>query len=391
VTYQGFVPGEDETLLGGSLAYGGDAQGAVDAGDYRIRPEGLTAANYRIDFVDGTLRVDPRAIALVGVTVDDKVYDGTVDATVSRFGRLDGVLGDDRVSFDAGLARVVFEDPNAGSGKSIRVQGAGLAGADAGNYRLHVPRVTADILPAALTVTARDDEKTYDGEAYAGGNGVTYQGFVAGEDVNVLGGRLTYGGDAQGAVNAGEYRIRPGGLVSGNYAIEYVDGRLTVDPRMLSIAGLVVPDKIVDGSLLTPVEGEPRLENVVAGDAVRLQGDPPVGRFLDARPGEGKPVRVEGLALAGSTAPNYRLPEPYLLSGDLLAPAVIGDVARGLDSTAIENPWVTGSPWAPARASTERGGRRVGGLGPMLKVVDGGIRLPEGMLVRVAGAEPEGR
>ena len=81
---------------------------------------------------------------------------------------------------------------------------------------------------AALTVTANDASKTYDGMAFTGGNGVSYSGFVNGEDVGVLGGTLVYGGSAQGAVNTGSYAISSHGLTSGNYAITFVDGTLTI-------------------------------------------------------------------------------------------------------------------------------------------------------------------
>ena len=57
IVYTGFVNGETDTVLGGLLAYGGDSQGAVDPGIYDITPAGLTADNYAITFVDGTLTI----------------------------------------------------------------------------------------------------------------------------------------------------------------------------------------------------------------------------------------------------------------------------------------------------------------------------------------------
>lgn len=94
---------------------------------------------------------------------------------------------------------------------------------------------TLSVDPAALTVTASNDAKTYDGLAYSGGNGVVYGGFVTGEDATVLGGALSYGGTSQGAVDTGSYTITPGGLTSGNYTISYADGTLSVDPASLTV------------------------------------------------------------------------------------------------------------------------------------------------------------
>ena len=55
VVYSGLVNGETGAVLGGALAYGGNAQGAIQPGRYAITPAGLTSANYHIDYIDGTL------------------------------------------------------------------------------------------------------------------------------------------------------------------------------------------------------------------------------------------------------------------------------------------------------------------------------------------------
>ncbi|MHB1647079.1 MAG: MBG domain-containing protein, partial [bacterium] len=91
------------------------------------------------------------------------------------------------------------------------------------------------INPASLTVTANNFSYTYNGTAYSGGNGVTYSGFVNGETPSVLSGALTYSGSSQGAVKAGSYIITPGGLNSGNYAISFVNGTLTINSVYSSV------------------------------------------------------------------------------------------------------------------------------------------------------------
>ena len=47
---------------------------------------------------------------------------------------------------------------------------------------------------------------------------------------SVLSGTIAYGGSSQGAVNAGTYTIIPSNQTSSNYAINYVDGTLTINP-----------------------------------------------------------------------------------------------------------------------------------------------------------------
>ncbi|MBI1174640.1 MAG: filamentous hemagglutinin N-terminal domain-containing protein [Sideroxydans sp.] len=57
VTYIGLANGETSSVLGGTLAYGGSAQGAVDAGSYAITPGGYTSTNYTISYADGALTI----------------------------------------------------------------------------------------------------------------------------------------------------------------------------------------------------------------------------------------------------------------------------------------------------------------------------------------------
>ena len=110
------------------------------------------------------------------------------------------------------------------------------------NFSTITKTVQINVLKAELTVTANDDSKTYNGDAYTGGNGVTYSGFVNSETETVLGGSLTYGGASQGAIDAGTYAISPSGRSSGNYNISYVDGTLTIDKAdaTVSVTGTTV-------------------------------------------------------------------------------------------------------------------------------------------------------
>jgi hypothetical protein len=91
------------------------------------------------------------------------------------------------------------------------------------------------VTPAALTVAANNAGKTYDGQAFSGGNGVSYTGFVNGETAGVLGGTLIHGGTAQGAVNAGSYVIAAGGYTASNYTLSYAPSALTVTPAALTV------------------------------------------------------------------------------------------------------------------------------------------------------------
>jgi filamentous hemagglutinin family protein len=191
-----------------------------------LKLTGADAANYAMDSSQaGTGTIQPRPLAVRAQGVD-KTYNGTTNITVT--------LGDNRIDgdqLDLRYARASFADSNAGSGKTVTVAGIAASGIDAGNYLVDRSAVTTvGISKAPLTVTANPDNKTFDGKGYRGGNGVVYTGFIAGENAAVLSGQPSYGGDAQGAVNVGSYRIASAGYASQNYAIVYVDGKLTVQP-----------------------------------------------------------------------------------------------------------------------------------------------------------------
>jgi hypothetical protein len=120
VTYAGLVGGESSSVLGGTLVYGGSAQGASSAGSYAITPGGYSSGNYTIRYVDGVLSIASggAAEAALGGTALVAAYGGAVQA-VSAVGATLGGTGS-----SAGEASGGANAGGSGSG--------GAAGADAG-------------------------------------------------------------------------------------------------------------------------------------------------------------------------------------------------------------------------------------------------------------------
>lgn len=220
--------GDEFTIASASATFNTGNVGA----DKPVTVSGITllgkdAGNYTVpNTLAATGKINPFSL-FYNVTGLDKVYDGTTDATVSMSAVK---IGNDDVFTNRTAS---FETRNAGASQTVTVTVTGLRGADAGNYTFTPPpTTTAAIRPKPLVVTANPDSKVFDGKPYQGGNGVTYAGLVPGETSAVLSGQLRYGGDAQGAVAIGNYRITPGGLGSANYASTFVDGALTVQPPL---------------------------------------------------------------------------------------------------------------------------------------------------------------
>ena len=121
---------------------------------------------------------------------------------------------------------------------------------------------TLTIDPQPLTITAENVTRTFNNVPYSGGNGVTYNGFVNGQNPSVLGGSIIYGGNSQGAVNVGTYTISPSGQTSSNYAITYVNGTLTITPPPITFvldaigtaanaAGTLAPSTVMNATVLS--------------------------------------------------------------------------------------------------------------------------------------------
>jgi hypothetical protein len=139
-----------------------------------------------------------------------------------------------------------------------------------------------------LTVQTNSDAKVYNRVAYNGGNGGVSSGYVNGDTAAILTGGLSYGGSAQGAVNAGSYSISSGGYSNGlGYALTYLNGGLTVFPAPMTITANA-QTKIygaIDPSLTYSVVG------LVSGDnlsgslwrtAIENVGSYPIENHLDA-------------------------------------------------------------------------------------------------------------
>ena len=89
-SYLGFVLGEDESVLGGTLAFTTLATQSSSVGGYAVTPLGLTSTNYAITFVDGTLTITPAPVAIAPATTTPIVIAGITEvAGVKKAGALE--------------------------------------------------------------------------------------------------------------------------------------------------------------------------------------------------------------------------------------------------------------------------------------------------------------
>ncbi|WPV66137.1 MBG domain-containing protein [Chitinophaga sp. LS1] len=233
VTYSGFVNGEDaSTAITGTIAYAGTSQGATTVNSYTIIPSGLTASNYDITYASGTLTINKAALTITASDLT-KIYDGISfsggnGVTYSGF-----VNGENASTTITGTIAYTGTSQGAIAVNSYTIIPSGLT---ASNYDITYASGTLTINKAALTITASDLTKTYDGISFSGGNGVTYSGFVNGEDASTaITGTIAYTGTSQGAIAVNSYTIIPSGLIATNYDITYASGTLTINKAALTI------------------------------------------------------------------------------------------------------------------------------------------------------------
>jgi filamentous hemagglutinin family protein len=138
---------------------------------------------------------------------------------------------------------------------------------DANNYTISYVAGALSINPAPLTITALAANKTYDGLAYSGGNGVSYTGLVNGETSGVLAGLLSYGGNAQGAVNAITYKNGMLTVASVQTAVVQLPSNTLEPIATTSIAQIPVErvaqvmPAVVEPVLSKPITPQPHIQN----------------------------------------------------------------------------------------------------------------------------------
>ena len=152
---------------------------------------GADAGNYRLnENYDKTLIADitEKTLTVVDLTGVDKVYNGLTNATASGAATLDGVISPDVVNL-AGTGVFSFVDFNVASNITINTTGFTLGGAQAGNYSLTHPTLSAAITPKSVEVTGlTGDNKVYDGGTIATVSGTDALDGVLSGDIVALDG-----------------------------------------------------------------------------------------------------------------------------------------------------------------------------------------------------------
>lgn len=186
-----------------------------------------------INVADISFTLNPKPVTVTGITVEDKVYNGTVNVEAANIDTSNASLTDivegDEIYFDAAGATGTFSDENVGNGKTVTISGLTLSGEDAANYTLSTVTATGNITAKELTADVSDVSvtKEYDGTTDPGAvtGSATADTGISGETVTVK-------------VSAGEYADKNVGndksvtltlSLSGDNASNYTLSNTTVE------------------------------------------------------------------------------------------------------------------------------------------------------------------
>lgn len=181
--------------------------------------------------------IDTVHIDMSALTLNNKVYDGTLNAVVNGLALDISATG---LSLDTSNVTSVYDDKNVGTNKTVTVSGFALTGANAGNYYLadtSVILTTGEITKKDATITASDLLKCFVDVINGTADSVNFTdtGFVTGEGIVSV--DLASLGFAANSAQ-GNYTITPSNAVGAsgtdlnNYNITYDTGTLEVQPRL---------------------------------------------------------------------------------------------------------------------------------------------------------------
>jgi len=202
----------NKTVANGKpVSVSGISLSGTDAGNYTFNTTASTTAN-----------ITPFALT-VSATGNNKVYDGTNNATVNLSSN---AFAGDVVTL--AYASAIFNSRDVANNKTVSISGISLSGTDAGNYTFGTTAsATAAITPATLNIVAQARAKTY-GDADPA---LTYA------PTGLIGADAIVGSLARtSGENVGTYAITQGTLSAGtNYVVSFTGASLAINRATLTV------------------------------------------------------------------------------------------------------------------------------------------------------------
>lgn len=269
VTYTGFVNGETEEVLTGTLAFECDYSATVQNPQetYTIRPYGLESDNYQITYINGTLTVSSDKIITYPTFSADFTYDGTAHDLITNFTdilqEIDGLTGL-TITLNGQSVTDLTTSPTATNAGKYAIEitlPAGCKWSD--NTNSTVTRtVTVAKRTLSITISATNKTIVYGQTIDALGLTITPTG-LQGTDTLENNYNLKFGNtsvpptDTTTLLNAGSYTLGielTNDTMKNNYTVQVQPFGITVDKLKVALNGLIEKDygntDVVDGTAL---------------------------------------------------------------------------------------------------------------------------------------------
>jgi hypothetical protein len=302
-SYSGLVNNESYSVSGTASASFADA--AVGTGK-TISVSGYTApSNYTITQPTLTANITQKTLTISGISVGNKVYDGSASATISGSPTLVGVLNSETVTLDASAATASFASSEVGTGIAVTVSGYAISGTASSNYSLSQPTgLTANITSSATPVISSTliASSTY-------GNSFSYQitasndptsfnatGFPSELSIDTVTGILSGTPTVVGTYTISITATNGGGT---SIAASLV---FTIAPKTVTLTPGSALSKVYDRTTNATVSGA-SISGVVSGDSVNVIAN---GTFDSKNVGTAKTVTIS-YSLNGTAASKYVL------------------------------------------------------------------------------------
>ena len=339
VSYSGFVNGESDSVVGGTLAIGRSASGpdgntsassnAVGSYTGALTASGLTSPNYTLSYQSGSYRVIPADQLLIKLSNASTTYGSAASYSVTEAKYLNqsntivDLTGSVTRSVSNGTTSFAVSDGVGGSARfAVAANGAVLSGAgqlSVGAYQLGATGVSVtsnnfssnlalvgalEVKTAPLT-PALAPTKVYDSTPVLAGLTLGVAGAQAGDVVSATGTGSFATKNAGTGIGYKVANLALTGTDASNYYLTGTDAGSTVTgangtitPAPLSVS-FTTAGKVYDGNtsaVVTPTD------NRFAGDVLSVSAK---GNFADKNVGTAKPVNVTAVALSGADAANY--------------------------------------------------------------------------------------
>ncbi len=275
--------------------------------------------------VSRTLTIN-KAVVTVTFQVENlsRVYDGTTAITIPNQPEVEGMVGDEALSFNLSANFTGENAKNVGINKAIALvstEPTYLNGAKEENYDITFvgeDTLTANVTKKALEVDYTiEQSKIYDNSIVAEVTFVAFVGLVGSDDVNAV---LSASYNDKNVESANEITVSIGveGQDALNYELSEVEeafaGTITAKAVKVTFSALAL-SKVYDGEINVTLKEQPAVDGLIDGDAISFNLS---AKFENANVGINKAITLDDVtptALGETKLTNYAF---EILGADIL-------------------------------------------------------------------------